>query len=344
MPAKLLKWYDANKRAMPWRALPGKKPNPYHVMVSEFMLQQTGVKTVVPYFKNFIKRWPRVEDLARARLESVRAAWAGLGYYRRAGFLHACAKAVVAKYQGKIPGTEAALITLPGIGPYAAAAIAAIAFGQKASVVDGNVERVIARIYALQETGGALRKAVTEKARALVPEQRCGDYAQAIMELGALICAPRSPACASCPWRENCRAFAEGAMEKYPIKGKAKATPHKYADVFVVEDKEGRLLLRQRAEAGLLGGMWEFPSGEWQEKKAKSTVLAGLPKLKWQGKAEIIHVFSHFTLHLRLRRGHAPTIFKAQDDMRWVAKRRLGTLALPTLMKKVFAAAESEWK
>jgi A/G-specific adenine glycosylase len=341
----LLRWYDRHARIMPWRAQGGKKPNPYHVLLSEFMLQQTGVSTVIPYFQKFIRRWPTLPALAKAELDEVRAAWAGLGYYRRASFLHRCAQAIVKIHGGRMPSTEEELLALPGIGPYTAAALAAIAFDRPANVVDGNVERVMARLHA----HGGKREALKTLAAPLVPPKRPGDYAQALMDLGATLCTPRKPACPRCPLKSSCRAFAGGGPEKYPVKILKKPVPQKYAVVFVVRDGAGRFLLRKRPEAGLYAGLWEFPSTPWELKKPDTKrVMAHAPwRLRWaEGKIPVEQVFSHFRLHFSLRLGHSPAAFFPQngkkDEYRWIKVSEFSKLALPSVMHKVLRAVERE--
>jgi A/G-specific adenine glycosylase len=327
---------------MPWRATKGNPANPYHVVVSEFMLQQTQVATVIPYFNRFITRWPTLKALAKAKLDDVRAAWAGLGYYRRANFLHRLAVAVTENHGGVLPQEERELLALPGLGPYAAAAIAAIAFGKQATVVDGNVERVMARIFMLEETGVKLRSKVYDALMPVVPAKRAGDFAQAVMELGALVCTPRSPDCPHCPWQKNCMAFASGTQEDFPRKLVKKTVPEKHAAIFVLTDSKGRVLMRRRPESGLLAGLWEFPSTPWETARpdAKVTARHAPAKTAWRRKGHVTHVFSHFKLHLTLQLGHSRTTFSLQDgSYRWMKREELSTIALPTVMRKVADAA-----
>jgi A/G-specific adenine glycosylase len=340
----LLRWYDAHARVLPWRAKKGKRPNPYHVLLSEFMLQQTTVTTVKPYFATFLKRWPALQTLAAADLEEIRAAWAGLGYYRRARFLHAAARAIVKEHGGKIPQDEATLLTIPGIGPYTAAAIATIAYDVPANVVDGNVLRVMARLYAVKEPLPQSAPRLKKYAALHVPQKRAGDYAQALMDLGATICTPRNPNCPACPLRKICKAYQTGAPASYPRKIPKKKTPSRFAAIFVVQDKEGRVLLRKRAEQGLLGGMWEFPSTPWaDERPSMKLIQHHRPKASaWaQNNAPVIHVFSHFKLHLDVHIGHSPSIIAAQDEAYvWKKAQLLSKMALPSVMRKVAKAAK----
>src|SRR5215469_2050578 len=261
--ADLLAWYDRHRRALPWRAAAGATPDPYRVWLSEIMLQQTTVTAVAPYFSRFIARWGDVRALAAAPLEHVLRAWAGLGYYARARNLHACAKAVVAHYGGAFPSTEAALAELPGIGPYTAAAIAAIAFGARAAAVDGNVERVVARLYAVERELPAAKPHIRALAARLVPLQQAGDFAQAMMDLGATICTPKRPACALCPWMSACRARARGDPAAFPRRAPKRAGVLRRGAAFVALRADGCVLVRARAPRGLLGGMTEVPTTAW---------------------------------------------------------------------------------
>lgn len=337
----LLKWYDRHRRTLPWRALPGARPDPYHVWLSEIMLQQTTVATVGPYYQKFLMKWPRIEDLATASRDDVMAAWAGLGYYSRARNLHLCAQAVVAEHGGKFPDTEDALIKLPGIGPYTAAAVAAIAFDQRANVVDGNVERVISRVFTIATPLPAGKADIKKAAAPLVPAKRAGDYAQALMDLGATICTPRSPKCGQCPLTALCQAQASGNAEKYPVAGRKKAVPRKQAIIFALEDKEGRLFFRQRPDKGLLGGMLELPSSPWQEDALTLDEAAAFTDLPVKGswtllEGEVRHVFTHFELRLRVARGKCLTN-RHNKDMAgfWLTPVEAQERALPTLMRKV---------
>ena len=243
---KLLAWYDAHARDLPWRSKRGKKPDPYHVWLSEIMLQQTTVAAVKDYYIKFLSRWPRVSDLARASQEDVLRAWAGLGYYARARNLHACAIKVVDEWNGKFPDTEEELRSLPGIGPYTAAAIAAIAFDRPHAAVDGNVERVMARVYAIETPLPAAKPMIKEKAQALVPEKRAGDFAQALMDLGATICTPRTANCGICPWTDHCEGSTRGIAESLPLKAPKAKVPTRHGIAFWVERDDGHILLRSR--------------------------------------------------------------------------------------------------
>ena len=263
MAVRLLAWYDRHRRHLPWRAAPGDRADPYRVWLSEIMLQQTTVVTVKPYFDGFLARWPSVADLAAAPLDTVLSAWAGLGYYARARNLHKCAQEVVARHGGAFPADEAALLALPGIGPYTAAAIAAIAFDQVASPVDGNIERVMARIHRVETALPAAKPEIRTLAQTHTPPRRTGDYAQALMDLGATICTPRKPVCALCPWQADCAAYAHGAPMTWPRRTPKAAKPHRTGLAFLYYRGDGQVLFRRRPEQGLLGGMTEVPCSPW---------------------------------------------------------------------------------
>ena len=336
----ILDWYDRHRRAMPWRVLPGTAPDPYHIWVSEIMLQQTTVATVGPYFKRFIALWPTVADLAAAELDEVLHGWQGLGYYARARNLHKCAKVIVADYGGAFPDTEAALLKLPGIGPYTAAAVAAIAFGRKATVVDGNVERVMARLFAVEIPLPTAKDELRAHAASLTPGDRCGDYAQAVMDLGATICSPANPACAICPWRDSCAARRLGIAAELPKKLPKPERPTRRGIAFWIVAPDGSVLLRRRPESGLLGGMMEIPSTDWLE--TQWTVAAAIEvapvKADWQPvKGLVRHTFTHFHLELTVLAGRIDT--KAVADGMWCAPGKFGEFALPAAMKKVVRMA-----
>src|SRR6266436_2508895 len=262
--AVLLAWYDRHHRNLPWRAPPGMRPDPYRVWLSEIMLQQTTVATVGPYFDRFMARWPDISALAAASLDEVLRLWQGLGYYARARNLHACARAVVDRHGGVFPDEIEALRALPGIGDYTAAALAAIAFGRREAAIDGNVERVIARLFAVRDPLPVAKPRLAALAAALVPEQRTGDFAQALMDLGATICTPRRPRCVLCPWRACCAAAASGMAEVLPARADKPNRPSRYGVAFWLTRPDGTVLLRRRPEKGLLGGMTEIPSTPWR--------------------------------------------------------------------------------
>ena len=262
----LLAWYDRDRRILPWRAAPGVAPDPYRVWLSEIMLQQTTVKAVLPRYADFLRRWPDVTALAAAELGEVLAAWAGLGYYARARNLHACAREVVARHGGRFPATEAELRTLPGIGDYTAAAISAIAFGARATPIDGNIERVVARLFAVATPLPAAKPEIRSLALALTPDERAGDFAQSLMDLGATLCSPRRPACGLCPVVSGCEAHAQGLAEVLPYRDAKTERPTRRGVAFVALRDDGAVLLRERPLKGLLGGMLETPSSPWTER------------------------------------------------------------------------------
>ncbi len=335
----VLAWYDGHRRSLPWRAPPGVLPDPYVVWLSEIMLQQTRVEAVKPYFENFLRRWPHVAALAAAPIEAVMRQWAGLGYYSRARGLHACAQAVVAEHGGSFPTSEAALRTLPGIGRYTAAAIAAIAFGRKAAAVDGNLERILARLDALDVPLPAAKPLLAEKAARLVPDERPGDFAQAMMDLGATICTPRRPACGICPLRPCCRA-AQTAPEDWPRRTPKAARPHRRGAAFVLR-RGDLLLLRKRPPRGLLGGMTEFPSTIWTDSYDPLTAVRAAPLAADYRRLPraITHVFTHFSLSLDVFVAEVEN--EAPAGCRWVREADLEAEALPSLMRKVAAAVRS---
>jgi A/G-specific adenine glycosylase len=341
--ADLLAWYDRHRRVLPWRAAPGERRDPYRVWLSEIMLQQTTVKAVAPYFARFIARWPSVHALAAAPLQEVLSLWAGLGYYARARHLHACAKAVVERHGGCFPQDEAALAALPGIGPYTAAAVAAIAFDVPTAAVDGNVERVVARLFALEEELPAAKAKLRRLAESLIPAERAGDFAQALMDLGATICTPKTPACALCPWMHPCAARHRGDPEMFPLKAPRKEGRLRRGAAFVVLRSDGFVLLRSRPPRGLLGGMTEVPTSEWTHDFAGGTEFA--PRLlrarpKWRRVSGVVtHVFTHFPLELVVYRASVTVDAQAPRGARWVRVAHLADEALPNVMRKVLAHA-----
>jgi A/G-specific adenine glycosylase len=340
--AALLAWYDRHRRVLPWRARPGETSDPYRVWLSEIMLQQTTVKTVGPYFEKFLTRFPTVEALAAASLDDVLKLWSGLGYYARARNLHACAQAVANIHGGKFPDSEDGLRQLPGIGPYTAAAIAAIAFDRRASPVDGNIERVIARLYAVEQQLPAAKPVIRELAEALTPAKRAGDFAQAMMDLGATICAPKKPVCALCPWDQACIARTRGDAETFPRKTPKSSGELRRGAVFVVLRSDGHVLTQRRPEKGLLGGLVEFPTSEWTK---DFTVADARPPLKadWHRRVGVVrHVFTHFPLELTVYTARVAATVKTPADMRFVPLDEIAGEALPTLMRKVLTHADVE--
>ncbi len=332
--AALLAWYDANRRDLPWRARRGETPDPYAVWLSEIMLQQTTVATVQTYYAKFLARWPSVEALANAPLDDVLAQWAGLGYYARARNLHACARAVVANFGGRLPQEEGALLRLPGVGAYTAAAIAAIVFDQPSVAVDGNVERVVARLHAVDAPPRAAKPLIREKAGALATPARAGDFVQALMELGALVCTPRTPACGACPLASFCAARRLGAQDKYPVREAKRAKPRRRGAIFILRRGDD-VLLRRLPPRGLFGGMNAFPSTPLTQDAGVDDLRAFAPcRARWRAlEKPVAYVFTHFALEA--------TVFVAQTqgkasppDCRWAARGNLDKEGLPTLMRK----------
>ena len=333
----LLAWYDTHARVMPWRVSPaarrsGVQPNPYRVWLSEVMLQQTTVAAVRDYFLRFVERWPTVFDLAAADDASVMGEWAGLGYYARARNLLKCARAVVAEHGGKFPDTKKALQALPGIGPYTASAVAAIAFDRPGAVVDGNVERVMARIFLVETPLPKARPELTELARRLTPRRRPGDFAQAVMDLGATVCTPRSPVCSACPWLAGCAASKAGRQVDFPHRLPKVAKPTRRGIAYIACREDGAWLLERRPDTGLLGGMLGWPCSDWSESPTPKPPMAA----DWRDPGvEVRHTFTHFHLHLALRVAELPAnarpdvgSFIHQDDFR--------PSDLPTVMRKAY--------
>jgi len=315
------------------------------VWLSEIMLQQTAVRAVAPYFLRFVARWPDFCSLAAAPREDVLKLWAGLGYYARARNLHACAVAVTQQHGGALPSDIAALRELPGIGPYTAGAIAAIAFDARAAAVDGNTERVVARLFAVEDALPAGKPVIRALAETLLPQERAGDFAQALMDLGATICTPKKPACVLCPWRGDCRAAARGDAETFPRKAKKRTGVLRRGAAFVLLRCDGFVLLRSRAPGGLLGGMTEVPTTEWGPDFAERDAPAAAPRLartrlSWRRlPGAVTHVFTHFPLELAVYTATADAGAKAPSGTRWVAMDVLSGEALPSLMRKVLAHA-----
>ena len=354
-PALLLAWYDRHRRRLPWRPLPGVSADPYRVWLSEIMLQQTGVKTVAPYFQKFVARWPDVDALGAASLDEVLRMWAGLGYYSRARNLHACAVVVRRDHGGVFPDSEQGLRALPGIGPYTAAAIAAIAFGRRVMPVDGNIERVVSRLFAVEDPLPAAKPLIQELAATLLADSsaggeesragdeksRAGDSAQALMDLGSSICTPKKPACALCPLNADCAARARGDSETFPRKAAKKTGALRRGAAFVVT-RGDQLLVRTRAEKGLLGGMTEVPGSDWLAAQDDRAALKQAPALKgiarWHRKAGVVtHVFTHFPLQLVVYTADVAARTRAPPGMRWVPVATLKDEALPNVMRKAIA-------
>ena len=341
---EILSWYDRNARKMPWRVAPldrkrGVLPDPYRIWMSEIMLQQTTVVTVKSYFERFTERWPTVGDLAAAEDADVMGEWAGLGYYARARNLLKCARVVVDEHGSTFPADHALLLKLPGIGPYTAAAIASIAFDQPYAVLDGNVERVMARLFDIHTPLPDAKPALMLKASELTPNQRPGDYAQAVMDLGATICTPKSPACGICPWRTPCLARARGTAQDLPRKTPKKAKPVRQGSVFVGKRSDGAWLLETRPEKGLLGGMLGWPGTDWLD--AGSEPPAAQPPCpgEWtQIGSEVRHTFTHFHLRLTVYSAElAPDAVPHRGN--FMTQDKFRPSDLPTVMRKAFDVA-----
>ncbi len=340
----LLDWYDVHARKMPWRVSPqdrkrGVRPDPYAVWMSEIMLQQTTVVTVRDYFQRFIARWPTVRDLAAAEDAAVMAEWAGLGYYARARNLLKCARTVVADHGGVFPADHDALLKLPGIGPYTAAAVSSIAFDLPHTVLDGNVERVMARLRDIHTPLPAAKPELMAEATALTPTKRPGDYAQAVMDLGATICTPKSPACGICPWRTPCAARKTGTAPDLPMKTPKKAKPTRHGTVYLARRKDGAWLLETRPEKGLLGGMLGWPGSDWVE--ISNPCPAGTPPVRaeWHTlPGEVRHTFTHFHLVLTVKTAEVDGGTTPNQGL-FRTRAEFGPSDLPTVMRKAFDLA-----
>lgn len=327
----LLDWYDRNARVLPWRAAPGTPaPEPYRVWLSEVMLQQTTVAAVKDYFARFTARWPQVTDLAAAADEEVMAAWAGLGYYARARNLLACARAVAAR-GGAFPDTEDELRALPGLGAYTAAAVAAIAFGRRAVVVDANVERVVSRLFALEEPLPGSRPAIRALADTITPDKRAGDFAQAMMDLGATVCTARAPRCLLCPLAGPCKARAQGEPERLPVKAAKKAKPTRQGRAFWIE-RDDHVWLVRRPDKGMLGGMRALPDDGWIARSDGSGEgpVAGA----WESAGRVGHVFTHFALELSVQVHVGRLAGDPPGEGEWWPLDRIDEAGLPTLFAK----------
>jgi len=338
--ADLLAHYDVHARRLPWRALPGANAtDAYRVWLSEVMLQQTTVAAVGPYFAKFTARWPSVEALAAADDADLMAAWAGLGYYARARNLLACARAVVRDHGGHFPDTEDGLRALPGVGAYTAAAVAAIAFGRRAVVVDANVERVVARLSAIDTPLPAARPAIRAAADAITPDARAGDFAQAMMDLGATICTSRNPACGICPLRDDCAAVRTADPAAYPVKAAKKTRPHRNGHGWWIERADGHVWLVRRPDKGLLGGMRALPSSDWSADPAAAPPFAG----DWRTLADpVAHVFTHFSLALTVHTTHVEQDHVPSGAGEWWPVERIADAGLPTLFARAAQAVLKE--
>jgi A/G-specific adenine glycosylase len=335
---RVLAWWDRHRRTLPWRAEAGCPSDPYLVWLSEILLQQTTVQAVIPYFERFRMLWPRVEDLAAAPLEEIMRAFAGLGYYSRAHNMHACAREI-ARRGGAFPRGEAELRALPGIGAYTAAAVAAIAFNEPTAPVDGNIARIIARLHAIDRPIAQARRAIAEAAAALTSPNRSGDFAQALMDIGATICTPRNPDCAACPMRSACAGFATGDPGAYPRKPIRKARPHRKGAAFFAQAADGSILLRTRPPRGLLGGTLELPGTSWSPDHQPDEAMREAPlPASWRAAPGCVeHVFTHFSLALTIYVAQLPRTPPAHEGSFWMAPDAIEGAALSSLMRKALA-------
>ena len=328
---KLLQWYDINQRVLPWRTT---SPDPYKVWLSEIMLQQTTVAAVKEYFLNFTRKWPTVQELAAAPLDDVLKAWAGLGYYARARNLHKCAQVVVAEHNGIFPDTLDSLQKLPGIGPYTAGAIAAIAFDKPFAAVDGNVERVISRLDAIETPLPESKPQIKARAQSLMMDHRAGDFVQALMDLGATICTPKSPNCLICPWTDDCAGRKKGIASTLPRKLKKQKIPTRKGHAYLAISSDGYILLRRRPDKGLLGGMMEVPGSAWSEASEEIPPFDA----KWKKRTGLVeHTFTHFHLEVTVWVARDVERVVLDDNYRWVPSGEVDTEALPTVMRKILA-------
>ena len=337
----LLHWYDTHQRVLPWRSVPGHAPNPYQIWLSEIMLQQTTVATVKDYFARFVQRWPTIECLAQATLDDIFHVWQGLGYYSRARHLHTCAQILARDYKGFIPSDEETLLTLPGIGPYTAAAIAAIAYNQPTIPVDGNIVRVFSRLLCLTTPLPSLKKEIYCLVRKMIPPRRSGDFAQALMDLGATICRPRNPRCEICPLQTICKGYNQGMAQNLPIPAPKENKPRRYGIAFWVENNNQEILLEKRPTKGLLAGLIGLPTTQWRDKPWDlngEEVFPYAPKgvETWEPLSKrVSHTFTHFNLELKILKGRCARPISGI----WSSLENLESHALPTVMKKVIQAA-----
>ena len=335
---QILAWYDINRREFPWRAKPGDLPNIYHVWLSEIMLQQTRAAAVVPYFIKFIQQWPTLAALACAPREKILHAWAGLGYYARARNLHACAQTLMEQHNGNFPCDTEELRSLPGVGPYTASAISAIGFDMPTTVIDANVERILARLFRIEGALAETRKKIEQAALNVFPKERPGDFAQALMDLGATICTPKKPACEECPWTTGCQAYESGTPSRWPIKKPALAKRKRFGAVFLIRHPNGAILLQKRPDHGLLGGMTEVVTSEWRQQPISPDKIqshAPIPNACWSRlEKKVQHTFSHFQLELQVY----TTISSHQPlGTFWCPEEDLNSQAFPSVMQKVIS-------
>ncbi len=341
---RLLAWWDVHRRALPWRAAPGVRPDPYRVWLSEVLLQQTTGAAAAPYFLRFVARWPRVEALAAASLDEIIEAFAGLGYYARARNLHACAQEI-ARRGGRFPESEAELRALPGVGAYTAGAVAAIAFGERTAAVDGNVARILARLTALESPIVASRREIAALAQALVPTERPGDFAEALMDLGATICRPRNPACDECPLLADCAAAQAGEAGRYPRRAAAKARPVRLGAAYFAFRADGAFLARRRPPKGLLGATLELPGPPWRTAEAGGALHAPPFAARWRRlPGEVEQVFTHFTLRLTLYAAAIEAAPHEAEGLFWVGAEEAARAGFSSAMLKAIAHARGARK
>ena len=335
---RTLRWWERNRRDLVWRARPGETPDPYRVWLSEVLLQQTTAQTAAPYFQAFVERWPTVEALASASTEAVIGAFAGLGYYARARNMHACAKQV-ARAGGRFPEEEAELRALPGVGRYTAAAIAAIAFGRRAAPVDGAIARILARLLALDRPLARAKAEIEGAARQLAPSERAGDFAQALMDIGATICRPRNPVCVECPLIDDCAALRAGAPEAFPRPLSARPKPRREGAVFFAYRADGAFLARRRPPVGLLASTVELPGTAWTSERSAADLRSDAPvPLRWRRLSGVVEqAFTHFALRLTIY--VAPFEGAAPIGLFWVAPGAAATAGLSNVMRKAIAHA-----
>ncbi len=335
---QLLDWYDKNHRVLPWRANPGQKPNPYHVYLSEIMLQQTTVPTVVDYFHRFTEKWPTINDLSKASLDDILILWQGLGYYSRARNLYKCVQQIIESHNSIIPKDPNTLIKLSGIGDYTANSIASIAYDAPCIPVDGNVARVFSRLFIMETPLPDLLKTVRKFALNYIPSKRSGDFAQSLMDLGSMICKPKNPLCTECPLSKNCRAYKEKRAEELPKRKPKSIKPTLHANVYLIENAQGELLIEKRPDKGLLANLKVFPTSSWADSIDKSETCDFLSQIHAESlNKRIKHTFTHFHLYLTIHRGSIQENTHLSDNQEWVAPKDLAKHALPTLMKKVIA-------
>ena len=338
--ARVLAWWDVSRRELPWRAAPGVKPDPYRVWLSEVLLQQTTAAAAAPYFLKFVSQWPTVEALAEAPLDAIMSAFAGLGYYSRARNLHVCAREV-ARRGGRFPSAERELRALPGVGAYTAAAVAAIAFGEPAAPVDGNIARILTRLHAIEAPILAARRRIAEAAVALTPADRPGDFAQALMDIGATICRPRNPDCLACPLNEACAAYATGQAEAYPRRGAVKAKPIRLGAAFFARRADGAVLARRRPPKGLLGATLELPGGPWESGDGAAIDALHAPfAARWRRlPGEVEQVFTHFVLRLTLYAADMGAVPPQVEGAIWVEPGRVESAGFSSVMLKALTHA-----